>query len=47
MRYYTSQLPEEGQHTVYAEVPFEELQNYPNLLWWQSEDGIVLTMIAH
>ena len=47
MKYYTSQLPTEGQSTIYTEVQFEELQNYPELLWWQSEDGVVLTMIPH
>jgi hypothetical protein len=47
MKYYTSQLPVEGEPTQYTEVQFEELQNYPNLLWWQSEDGIVMTMISH
>ena len=47
MRYYTSQLPEEGQPTIYTEVQFEELQNYQDKLWWQSEDGVVFTMIPH
>jgi hypothetical protein len=47
MKYYTSQLPIEGQHTIYTEVSFNDLQLYPNLLWWQSVDGVVLTMISH
>ena len=47
MKYYISQLPEEGQPTIYTEVQFEELQNYPDKLWWQSGDGVVLIMIPH
>jgi hypothetical protein len=47
MKYYISQLPTEGEPTQYTEVQFEELQNHPDFLWWQSEDGVVLTMIPH
>jgi hypothetical protein len=47
MKYYISELPVEGQATTYTEVQLEELQNYPDKLWWQSEDGVVLTMIPH
>jgi len=47
MKYYISQLPPEGEPTQYTEVQFEELQNYPDFLWWQSEDGIVMIMISH
>jgi hypothetical protein len=47
MRYYISQLPSEGEPTQYTEVQFEELQNYPDSLWWQSEDGIIMVMIPH
>jgi len=47
MKYYISQLPPEGEPTQYTEVQFEELENHPDFLWWQSEDGIVMVMIPH
>jgi hypothetical protein len=47
MKYYISQFPVEGEPLNPTEVQFEELQNYPELLWWQSVDGLVLTMIPH
>ncbi len=42
MKYYTSQQPE---------PPFIEVENrealelYPELMWWESLDGVVLTLV--
>ena len=44
MRYFASQAPE----PPFTEVANREaLELYPELMWWESQDGVVLTMIPH
>lgn len=44
MKYYYSDQPQSPFIEVESE---EELQKYPEKMWWQSEDGIVLININH
>lgn len=43
MRYFISQQPE----PPFTEVESKEaLESYPDSMWWESADGVVLTLIV-
>ena len=43
MKYYYS---DQAQSPFFEVDSKEDLLDYPEKMWWQSEDGIVLTMIT-